>query len=110
MPGCLVRHGGAFLRLGSDWLAECRTEGIAELRFDGIRLTRLGFTWLAEHELGDIAGRGLNSICLARLSSASRLAEVWLVGCGLEGVARLRIGLGSTLAGLAAPCRSLSVS
>ena len=95
------------LKLGSDWLAERRTEGIAELRFGGIWLTRLGFIWLAEHELGDVAGHGLSSICLARLSSASRLAEVWLVGCGLEGVARLGLGLGSTLAAL---WRSLAVS
>ena len=98
------------MRLGSDWLAERRTEDIAKLRFGDIWLTRLGFTSLAEHELGDVAGHGLSSICLARLSSASRLAEVWLVGCGLEGVARLGLGLSNTLIGLAAPCRSLAVS
>ena len=82
------------MRLGSDWLAERRTEDIAKLRFGDVWLTRLGFASLAGHELGDVAGYGLSSICLARLSSASRLAEVWLVGCGLEGVARLGLGLG----------------
>ena len=98
------------MRLGSDWLAERRTRDIAKLRFGNIWLTRLGFTWLAEHELGDVAGHGLSSICLARLSIASRLAKVWLVGFGLEGVARLGLGLGSILAGLEAPCRSLASS